>query len=324
MEDLFSKFKKITTKNTILIVDDEPDVLNLIKKFLELGKFDTITFNNTKDALNVIEKRYNDIAMVLLDPWIQKFNSDEFLQYVKSNEQYKHILVIFFSVKELPEDILKDKKWKPDGYISKPFSFRVLKKDLDKIFSLFQEQGTDKITFQRQYLPEILSPNLVEISENDGLPIIKQFAIKSFRIEGIRIIFSDTEVQFKLDAKLRLDAKVNLIKLKAEQIKTLENFLELKLEQARQEQERPLKKKIESLHIKKERITQFEIVKDKAFRLMDQAKRELRLNHFDNAIDIYREIEKIFIDMKWEEGIKMVRDSVKVITNKKKAYELEQ
>ena len=71
-----------------------------------------------------------------------------------------------------------------------------IEKAMDKIFSIFQEQNTDKITIQRQYLPEIFSSNLLEISKNDGLPIIKQFVLQSFRIKGVKIIVYDNDVQF--------------------------------------------------------------------------------------------------------------------------------
>jgi len=96
------------------------------------------------------------------------------------------------------------------------------------------------------------------------------------------------------------------------------------LEEARIEQEKLIQKRKESLDFKQERVAQFETEKDKAFRLMDQAKRELRQNHFDKAIEFYQESEKIFISINWQEGIKMVRESVAMITSKKKEFEIEQ
>ncbi len=125
--------------------------------------------------------------------------------------------------------------------------------------------------------------------------------------------------------KLEQDKKIRA--LEAEKAKKREEELRIQqhlLLQARQEQEKLLKKRKETLHLRKEKIAQFETQKDKAFRLMDQAKRELRQNNFDKAIESYKESEEIFTDIKWEEGIKMVRDSVVMINNKKKAHELEQ
>ena len=126
--------------------------------------------------------------------------------------------------------------------------------------------------------------------------------------------------------KEKLAKDNNIRALEAEKVKKREEELMIQqklLEQARVEQKKLLQQRKETLHLKKERVAQFETQKDKAFRLMDQAKRELRQNHFENAIEIYKESEKMFSDMEWQEGITMVRDSITMIVNKKKAFELE-
>ncbi|MCK4379668.1 MAG: hypothetical protein KAW51_00910 [Candidatus Lokiarchaeota archaeon] len=149
----------------------------------------------------------------------------------------------------------------------------------------------------------------------------KRFEEINWKEESAKLI--DT-IKFYRE-KLAQDKKMRV--LEAEKVKKREEELKIQqrlLEQARQEQEKLLQKRKESLHLRKERVAQFETQKDKAFRLMDQAKRELRQNNFDKSIESYKESEKIFIDIKWEEGIKMVRDSVVMINSKKKAYELEQ
>jgi len=149
----------------------------------------------------------------------------------------------------------------------------------------------------------------------------KRFEEVNWKEESVKLI--DTINFYK--EKLAQDKKIRA--LESEKAKKREEELMLQqnlLEQARLEQEKLIQQRKESLHLKKERIAQFETYKDKAFRLMDQAKRELRQSNFEKAIEFYKESEKIFIDIKWEEGIKMVRDSVVMISGKKKAYELEQ
>ncbi|MFX1379290.1 MAG: hypothetical protein ACFFA4_09360 [Promethearchaeota archaeon] len=124
--------------------------------------------------------------------------------------------------------------------------------------------------------------------------------------------------------KLVKDKKVRA--LEAEKIKIREEELLLQqrlVEEAKIEQEKLIQKRKELLDLKQERVAQFETQKDKAFRLMDQAKRELRQNYFDKAIECYNESEKIFININWQEGIKMVHESVAMITSKKKEFELE-
>ena len=113
---------------TILIVDDEPDIVNLTEKFLKLGDFKTITCSNGGDALELIEENYKDIALVLLDVMMPGLSGFSILEKIKSNEKYKDILVILFTVKSFNEDIKKGRELGADGYLTKPFSGKELLK----------------------------------------------------------------------------------------------------------------------------------------------------------------------------------------------------
>ncbi len=112
----------------ILIVDDEPDILNLTQKFLKMGNFDTITSSNAKEAMREVESHYNDISLILLDVMMPGKSGMEVLRQVKEEERFKHILVVLFTVKSFAEDIQKGKRLGADGYITKPFSGKELLK----------------------------------------------------------------------------------------------------------------------------------------------------------------------------------------------------
>ncbi len=107
---------------TILIVDDEPDIVALTQKFLQLGGFETITCNNGKEALKILEERYRDISLVLLDIMMPGISGKDVLLKIKSAEEYQHIKVVLFTVKSFKEDIQQGKESGADGYITKPFS----------------------------------------------------------------------------------------------------------------------------------------------------------------------------------------------------------
>ncbi len=121
----------------ILVVDDEPDILTLTRKFLELGGFDIITCNNAKEAMKVIEARYNDISLVLLDVMMPGISGMEVLRNIKNDRRFMNILVVLFTVKSFNEDIQKGKRLGADGYITKPFSGKEL---LKYVQDLLQEK----------------------------------------------------------------------------------------------------------------------------------------------------------------------------------------
>ncbi|MFW9773434.1 MAG: response regulator [Candidatus Thorarchaeota archaeon] len=120
-------------KNTILIVDDEPDIVNLTEKFLKLGDFDTITSNNAKEAMKMVEEYYDKIALVLLDIMMPGRSGYSVLEEIKNTEKYKNILVVLFTVKSFNEDVQKGKKLGADAYIRKPFSGKELLKRIQDI-----------------------------------------------------------------------------------------------------------------------------------------------------------------------------------------------
>ena len=110
----------MSAKKKILIVDDEEDITNLTEKFLQLEKYETITCNNGYDALNIVEEKHEDIALILLDIMLPGMNGYEILTEIKA--RYPKILVVLFSVKNFFEDIQKGKELGADGYLVKAIS----------------------------------------------------------------------------------------------------------------------------------------------------------------------------------------------------------
>ena len=110
-------------KNTILICDDEPDIVSLVKKFLELDNYSTLTCSNGKEALKLLEEKSEEIILILCDIMMPGgLSGYEVLRSIKSKDSYKDIKVILFTVKSFKEDIEKGKQLGADGYVTKPFS----------------------------------------------------------------------------------------------------------------------------------------------------------------------------------------------------------
>ena len=116
-------------RHLILIVDDEPDILNLTEKFLKLDpNFDTITCANAKEAMSILEEHCHDISLILLDVMMPGRSGMDVLRQIKADERFNHIQVVLFTVKSFNEDIQKGQALGADGYIVKPFSGKDLLK----------------------------------------------------------------------------------------------------------------------------------------------------------------------------------------------------
>jgi len=115
-------------KRTILLVDDEPDIVNLTERFLEKGNYNTITCNNGKEAMRILEEKHEEIALILLDIMMPGKSGYSVLKDIKADDRYKDIIVVLFTVKSFQEDIQKGKECGADGYLMKPFSGKQLLK----------------------------------------------------------------------------------------------------------------------------------------------------------------------------------------------------
>ncbi|MFX0167641.1 MAG: hypothetical protein ACFFAG_19220 [Promethearchaeota archaeon] len=67
-----------------------------------------------------------------------------------------------------------------------------------KIESLIKENPDNELVIERKSLPEIIDEDLLEISKNDKLPVLTQFALSEFLKRGIMTEFYKNVVKFLL------------------------------------------------------------------------------------------------------------------------------
>jgi len=108
---------------TILIVDDEEDILDLIDYTLESEGYDTITCIDTSNVRDILDEE--DISLILMDRNLPGVEGSLFIESLR-NEGYPHP-VIYISAKDLSEDIVEGFNRGGDDYITKPFNINELK-----------------------------------------------------------------------------------------------------------------------------------------------------------------------------------------------------
>lgn len=102
----------------VLIVDDEPDTLELVKLVLESGGFKTVLATSGKEALNVVESTKPDL--VLLDIMMPDMDGWEVFRKIK--EKYSTLPIAILTAKAQNFDrLLGLHVLKADDYITKPF-----------------------------------------------------------------------------------------------------------------------------------------------------------------------------------------------------------
>lgn len=110
-------------KHKILLVDDEKDIIDLLKYNLEKEKEFTIEVAyDGKEALKKIEHFNPDL--ILLDIMMPEINGLELCRLLKSDAETSHIPVIFLTAKENEIDEILGLELGADDYIQKPISPR--------------------------------------------------------------------------------------------------------------------------------------------------------------------------------------------------------
>ncbi len=110
-------------KKTILIVDDEEDILDLMDYTLSSEGFDVITCIDTSNMRAILDEE--DIALILMDRNLSGVEGSIFIEVLRQ-EGYNQP-VIYVTAKDLSDDIVEGFERGGDDYITKPFNINELK-----------------------------------------------------------------------------------------------------------------------------------------------------------------------------------------------------
>ena len=108
---------------TILVIEDEEDILDLLEYHLSKEGYDVISCIDTQNVKNILDEE--SISAVLMDRNLPGVEGSEYV--LKLREQGYDFPLIFISAKNSSNDILDGFKSGADDYITKPFNIDELK-----------------------------------------------------------------------------------------------------------------------------------------------------------------------------------------------------
>ena len=112
-------------KKKIYVLDDEEDILEIIKINLDSAGYETHTFS--RPSLAKAELAKGSIPdLFILDIMMPEEDGYEFCRFVKSKNSLKDIPVIFLSAKTDEFDKVLGLELGADDYVPKPFSIKEL------------------------------------------------------------------------------------------------------------------------------------------------------------------------------------------------------
>lgn len=108
----------------IYVVDDEEDILNLVAINLKKAGFLPYTFLNAQTFFQQLDKKKPDL--IILDIMLPDSDGLEICKYLRSNEEYRDIPIIFLTARASEVDKVVGLELGGDDYIVKPFSAQEL------------------------------------------------------------------------------------------------------------------------------------------------------------------------------------------------------
>jgi DNA-binding NarL/FixJ family response regulator len=113
--------KETSTKEhkRLLLIDDDPNLILLVKDYLEFRGYEVITAENGREALEVLETDVPD--MIVCDVMMPEMDGYDFVSNVRENERTSWIPVLFLSAKGQAQDRVKGLTVGADVYMVKPF-----------------------------------------------------------------------------------------------------------------------------------------------------------------------------------------------------------
>ena len=103
----------------LLLIDDDPNLILLVKDYLEFRGYEVITAENGQEALEVLDKDTPD--MIICDVMMPQMDGYSLVEHVRKNPRTNWIPVLFLSAKGQSQDRVKGLNTGADVYMVKPF-----------------------------------------------------------------------------------------------------------------------------------------------------------------------------------------------------------
>ncbi len=131
----FLGFKKRADKTKILVIDDEPNIVQTLQDRLEMNEYRVYTAHNGRDGLDKFDREKPDV--ILLDVIMPVMDGLEMLETLRKRPDGQDVSIIMLTARSQTQDIARANACGIDDYIVKPFDLSEL---LAKIESVIEHR----------------------------------------------------------------------------------------------------------------------------------------------------------------------------------------
>jgi two-component system, OmpR family, alkaline phosphatase synthesis response regulator PhoP len=130
----------MSTVKKILIADDEPDILEILKYNLQGEGYEVYTAKNGTEAIEAAKKSLPDL--IILDIMMPGKNGIEVCNILRLQPAFKESLIIFLTALSDETTEIKGLETGADDYLTKPISPKVLISKVNALFRRLNKEDT--------------------------------------------------------------------------------------------------------------------------------------------------------------------------------------
>jgi DNA-binding NarL/FixJ family response regulator len=135
----------VAENNRLLLIDDDPNLVVLVKDYLELRGYVVEAAKNGRDALRLLEKGLPNL--IICDVMMPEMDGYTFVKQVRENPQTSWLPILFLSAKGQMQDRVTGLSKGADVYMVKPFEpdelVAQIEASLKQAARMRQVQGTE-------------------------------------------------------------------------------------------------------------------------------------------------------------------------------------
>ena len=119
---------------TVLIADDNPQILELIEAYLDPLELRILTAKDGQDTLDVVERERP--GLILLDIMMPRRSGFEVCRILKEDSRFREIPIVMITALNEAADIERARESGADHYLTKPVNKHELIEQVSKLLNL--------------------------------------------------------------------------------------------------------------------------------------------------------------------------------------------
>ena len=178
----------------VLVVDDEPESLKLIRRHLESEGYIVFTANNGAEGFEILQQHKKNIYVILLDRIMPKMNGIQFIKKLKANESIANIPVIMQTSASLQTQIAEGIAAGAYYYLTKPYTKEALLSITRSAIFSYTETKTlreDLLTYKTRL--HLVKESFFEVSTLNDIRYLSTF-LANFYPQSERVVHGLSEL----------------------------------------------------------------------------------------------------------------------------------